>query len=236
MRFHRAFPALCLGLLALAACETPLTEPALEPELSLIEAPRRADFTLTILHANDGESDLLPGDEFGGVARFSRTINDLREEATSDCDVECAVILLSSGDNFLAGPEFSASLAQGVPFYDAFAQDKIGFDASAIGNHEFDFGPEVLADYIESFNMTLPPFLSANLDVSGEPRLAQLEYFGRVARSAIIKVPVYGPASDKDDEESSGEWIECPGVSDLDALWGAAIDESSSDDTTDMHR
>lgn len=193
MKLHRVFPALSLGLIALAACENPITEPTLEPDLSLIEAPRRADFTLTILHANDGESDLLPGDEFGGVARFARTVDDLREEATNDCEVECAVVLLSSGDNFLAGPEFSASLANGKPFFDAMAQDMIGFDAFAIGNHEFDFGPDVLADYIESFSMTPPPFLSANLRFDGEPRLARLERRGRIASSHLLRVPVYGP-------------------------------------------
>lgn len=193
MKLHRAFPALSLGLIALAACENPITEPTLEPDLSLIEAPRRADFTLTILHANDGESDLLPGAEFGGVARFARTVDDLREEATSECEVECAVVLLSSGDNFLAGPEFSASLANGKPFFDAMAQDMIGFDASAIGNHEFDFGPDVLADYIESFSMTTPPFLSANLRFDAEPRLARLERRGRIASSHLLRVPVYSP-------------------------------------------
>lgn len=56
----------------------------------------------------------------------------------------------------------------------------------AIGSHEFDFGPDVLADFIESVSDGTP-FLSANLDVSGEPRLAALEAAGRIAESVVIR-------------------------------------------------
>jgi 5'-nucleotidase len=182
--------------LALAACDAPVTEPvseatAVEAELGLMGAHARPDFTLTILHSNDGESVLLPGTQFGGVGRFARTVDELREVASSDCDPKCGVILVSSGDNFLAGPQFSASLATGVPFFDAKAQDLIGFDAFAIGNHEFDFGPDVLADYIESFTETSPPFLSANLDVGAEPRLAALQSEKRIARSSVVDIPLW---------------------------------------------
>jgi 5'-nucleotidase len=87
---------------------------------------------------------------------------------------------------FLAGPEFNASLVKGPPFYDATALSFIGYDAMAIGNHEFDFGPDVLADFIESFKGQKPIFLSANLDVSGEPRLQALASSGRIAHSTVV--------------------------------------------------
>jgi 5'-nucleotidase len=93
--------------------------------------------------------------------------------------------MLSSGDNFLAGAEFAASLEKGVPFYDSIAMSHVGYDAIAIGNHEFDFGPDVLADFIEGFSPTVP-FLSANLDVSGEPALAALQSAGAIAKSTIV--------------------------------------------------
>ena len=105
-------------------------------------------------------------------------VRDLKAEAFEACPgqgVKCDAVLVSSGDNFLPGPEFNASLTRGLPFYDAVALDRIGYSALAIGNHECDFGPDILADFIESFEVTRPPFLSANLDVSGEPRLAGLE-------------------------------------------------------------
>jgi 5'-nucleotidase len=152
-------------------------------------------FTLTILHNNDGESRLTgaPGNpDFGGVARFATLVDDLRTEATQGRPPagqagRRGVILLSSGDNFLAGPEFQASLEKGVPFYDSIALGEIGYDAFAIGNHEFDFGPDVLADFIEGFGRDVPPFVSANLDVSDEPRLAALAADGTIVASTIVR-------------------------------------------------
>ena len=45
-------------------------------------------------------------------------------------------------------------------------------DAICLGNHDFDFGPDVTADFINSVGNA--PFLSANLDFSGEPALNSL--------------------------------------------------------------
>jgi 5'-nucleotidase len=94
--------------------------------------------------------------------------------------------MVSSGDNFLAGPEFNASLQKGVPFFDAIAMDLIGYDAAALGNHEFDFGPDVLADFIAGFGDPVP-FLSSNLDFSGEPRLQAFVDNGGIARSVVVR-------------------------------------------------
>ena len=58
------------------------------------------DFTLTILHNNDGESQLISASgepDYGGVARFKTLVDTEKAAATN-------VIMLSSGDNFLAGP------------------------------------------------------------------------------------------------------------------------------------
>jgi 5'-nucleotidase len=96
-----------------------------------------------------------------------------------------AVLMVSSGDNFLAGPEFNASLQKGIPFYDAIAMDLIGYNAVALGNHEFDFGPDVLADFIEGFRLPVR-FLSANLGFSAEPRLQSLVEGKRIAKSIVV--------------------------------------------------
>ncbi|MCU0313931.1 MAG: 5'-nucleotidase C-terminal domain-containing protein, partial [Solirubrobacteraceae bacterium] len=77
---------------------------------------------------------------------------------------------VSSGDNFLAGLNLNASFANGVPWYDAIAGSAIGIDAMTLGNHDFDFGPAALADFISGFTSDTT-FLSANLDVRGEPAL-----------------------------------------------------------------
>ncbi len=173
-----------------------LTAPAPDADAKLIDNPNRVRYWLTVLHNNDGESRLIDagGDltDFGGVARFATKVGKLRREAVSKVrgTGKKASVLISSGDNFLAGPEFSASLvrneATGEPYYDSIALSMIGYDAMTIGNHEFDFGPDVLAEFIDGFGGDTP-FLSANLDFSGEPRLKALEDAGIIAGSIITK-------------------------------------------------
>ena len=153
-----------------------------------IKAPK-AKFTLTILHNNDGESQLINAgqglEDFGGVARFATLVDNLRAEAVEG-DGKREVVLLSSGDNFLAGPELNASFEKGVPYYDSIAVRKIGYDAMAIGNHEFDFGPDVLANFIQGVDFAFP-FVSANLDFSQEPNLQALVDLDEIVKSHIVK-------------------------------------------------
>ncbi|HKJ56513.1 MAG TPA: 5'-nucleotidase C-terminal domain-containing protein [Nitriliruptoraceae bacterium] len=156
--------------------------------------PKGVDFTLTVLHNNDGESDLLASDSdadpgAGTISRFGWLLDDLRDDALRGPTKprgKSGVIAITAGDNFLASPEWQASLDKGVPFYDAIALDHIGYDAFTIGNHEFDFGPEVLADFISSFSDG-NVFLSANLDFSQEPALQALADQGRIRPSIVVK-------------------------------------------------
>ncbi|HMN97325.1 MAG TPA: 5'-nucleotidase C-terminal domain-containing protein [Phycisphaerales bacterium] len=142
---------------------------------------------LTILHNNDGESRLINAGgglaDFGGIARFATVVNQLRAQG----EAEGGVMMLSSGDNFLAGPEWNASLANGVPYFDAIGMQLIGYDAICLGNHDFDFGPPILANFVESFTDGVP-LLSSNLDFSGEPVLQTLFDAGRIARSVVVVV------------------------------------------------
>jgi 5'-nucleotidase len=158
------------------------------------QGPLKAHFWLTVLHNNDGESQLInaPGQpDFGGIARFKTLVDRLEFEATEGTEAEGrpgkdGVVMLSSGDNFLAGPRFAASLAKGVPFYDSIGLGLVGYDAFALGNHEFDFGPEVLADFIIGIPGPVP-FLSANLGFGGEPSLQALVDSGRIAKSTVVR-------------------------------------------------
>jgi 5'-nucleotidase len=155
-----------------------------------IEArPASPAYTLTLLHNNDGESQLINAgsglEDFGGVARFATVVANLRAAALEGEGARGA-LMISSGDNFLAGPEFNASLEKGVPFYDTIAMQSIDYDAAAIGNHEFDFGPEVLADFIAGFEGSLP-FVSANLDFSGEPSLQALVDQGVIVKRVVVE-------------------------------------------------
>jgi 5'-nucleotidase len=185
--------AIAAALLAVAACQDDPASNPVTPVDPAAQEFRGVDFfQLTLLHNNDGESDLLPDGDIGGIGRFVSLVEQLRTEG-DDCSrtpFDCGTLLVSSGDNFLAGPNLNASLElpDGTPFYDAVALDRLDYDAIAIGNHEFDFGPDVLADFIAGFSTSMPPFLSANLDVSGEPELAALESAGRIAKSTVVEV------------------------------------------------
>lgn len=151
--------------------------------VALMSAGPAQAFSLTILHNNDGESDLLGnGDGFGGIDQFVQTVNDLRDGAMTD-----GVVTLSSGDNFLAGVETLAADSTGVN-YDALALAAVDYDALIIGNHEFDFGPDFLASFIGDYQAAGggAPFLSANLDFSGEAELQALVDTGAIAKSTIV--------------------------------------------------
>lgn len=206
-------PVVGAVLLSLAGCSDDPVRP--QDDLAAAESrhgDRGADgvrYVLAVLHNNDGESELLPDGDVAGVARFASVVDRVRAEIR--VDGRHGIVLISSGDNFLAGPQLSASIEKGIPFYDAIALNEIGYDAFAIGNHEFDLGPEFLADFIEGFSggtcraapgnrsgrpdggsfgaRCAGPFLSSNLDVSGEPSLASLEAQGRIAESTIVQLP-----------------------------------------------
>ena len=165
------------------------------PAATATEAPRVAPatpFRLTILHNNDGESqlvDLGPGlEDFGGVARFAAVVQREKQLALAGDggNSRSGVIMVSSGDNFLVGPEFTAGLRADT-FYDARALDLIGYDAIALGNHDFDLGPELLARFITRVSASRAPFLSSNLDFSGEPSLSRLIDEGRIAESVVVE-------------------------------------------------
>lgn len=142
------------------------------------DAAPAGDFTLRILHNNDGESSLLTVDHFAATVQAERAAS-AAEGVPS--------ILLSSGDNFLAGSIFTLSQNTGT-YYDAMALDRLGYDALCLGNHDFDFGPAVLAEFIEAYTLTAPPYLSANLDFSTEPALAGLAAAGRILPSTVLNV------------------------------------------------
>lgn len=129
-------------------------------------AVQAQDYSLTILHNNDGESNLSAADEFATL--MNRTRNFYRGAGHG-------VVSIYGGDSIIPSPEFQASLESGAPgsrtFYDALALDNIGYDAAAVGNHEFDAGPEVFAEFLQQTNV---PYLSANLDFSGEASLNAL--------------------------------------------------------------
>lgn len=153
-------------------------------------------FWLHVLHSNDGESKILPiatgaPAGFAGVSRFKTRVDSLRDFAATYPvgPTPRGVVLISSGDNILPGPQLNASLNQplGSPFYDAIAYSAINFSAMTLGNHDFDGGPATLARFISGF--TAPtPFISSNLAFAAEPALQALVTQNRIAKSVVVDV------------------------------------------------
>ena len=134
----------------------------------------QAEYTLNILHINDlhsriepitkydgtcGAEDDAEGKCFGGIARVKTYLNERRGTLTGQ-----NVLTLDAGDQF-----------QGSLFYSTYKgaaavefMNKIGFDAMAVGNHEFDDGPQVLADYMDKAYF---PVISGNTSAYFEPAL-----------------------------------------------------------------
>ncbi len=107
-------------------------------------------------------------------------LDQLRAAAATD-----GQIMVSSGDNFLAGPNFSASLAHGAPYYDTLVMERIGYDAVCLGNHDFDFNPDVLATFMAGY-ASRPKYVNCNLDFSGEPGLQAYVTAGDLVRSVVV--------------------------------------------------
>lgn len=142
-------------------------------------------YTLTLLHNNDGESQLISASgqpDFGGVARFKTLLDDLRTAG----EETGPTIVVNGGDNLLPGPEFAASLDKGAPFYDSIALNAFGIDVVGVGNHDFDYGPELFAEFLSGFDEGTE-FASANLDYSGEPSLVEYTENGTLVERSVVE-------------------------------------------------
>jgi 5'-nucleotidase/UDP-sugar diphosphatase len=124
--------------------------------LALLLAPfaARAEERLTILHTSEHHGALLPIESgpftgLGGVARRAALIERIRKEAKN-------VLVVDSGD-LVIGTAMS-SVFRGAP--DIAAMNLMGYDALALGNHDFDFGLGHLSDLKKSARF---PFLCSNL-------------------------------------------------------------------------
>ncbi|MBL6827311.1 MAG: choice-of-anchor I family protein [Opitutales bacterium] len=156
-----------------------------ESRLSQVKSSQ-ADIRLTILHANDAEK-LMPttlgNGIYGGAALFVSTMKELRSEFNSKGH---GVLSISAGDNLMPGRELSAST---LPLFSHF-MDQAGFEFAAIGNHEFDAGPDTTATFIKSAKN--PTFLSSNLDFSAHKPLNELFTNNKIVKSTLVDVAVAG--------------------------------------------
>jgi 2',3'-cyclic-nucleotide 2'-phosphodiesterase (5'-nucleotidase family) len=115
----------------------------------------RQPLTFTLLHTNDEHSALVPSPQSeygragaqttGGIARAATIIRQKRAQKAAHGE---QVIVVSAGD-FISGSAFSWLVLQGrAPELNLMIQ--AGYDIVTLGNHEFDYGPEVLAEYLRT--------------------------------------------------------------------------------------
>ncbi len=129
----------------------------------LIRTDEDEPFELTILHTNDLHAHYDSFEPWGeplqgGVARLKTAVDELLDE---DDDV----LFLDAGDQFQGTLFFTVGGAQVV----ADVMNELEYDAMCLGNHEFDSGPAVLAEFIDEADF---PILSANTEVSADPYLS----------------------------------------------------------------
>jgi len=111
----------------------------------------------TVLHTNDEHAALIPHSPttdfrpeasdptVGGFARLATAVQEIRAEKAAAGE---PVLLLNSGD-FIGGSPYSWLVPKGFAPELAIMQE-IGYDAVIIGNHEFDYGTENLALYLQT--------------------------------------------------------------------------------------
>ncbi|KAJ8023875.1 5'-nucleotidase [Holothuria leucospilota] len=141
----------------------------------MIVARSVSSIEITFLHTNDFhahfeqfniEGDTCTREEaenrecYGGVARMVTKVKEMRKENPSTILVDAGDQL--QGSNWFYQYEGSAT---------AYFLNKIGFDAMAISNHEFDGGLGILASYLNKITF---PVVSCNIVTTQEPILQGL--------------------------------------------------------------
>ena len=157
--FNKPLIALSIAL-ALSGCATP---PAVQHQ----------PFSLTVAHINDTHSNFDPVkssfkadgtrvyNEFGGYPRLQTMAKEYKDEAKQE---DQSLLFLHGGDAWQGSAYFK--LNHGAMNADMLS--KMGLDAMALGNHEFDLNNKKLNAFISSVNF---PVLAANIDTSQDADL-----------------------------------------------------------------
>lgn len=159
------------GLVFVSASDSPTGKPLLlvaseeSKTLTIHELNQTTDYTLQLLHLADAEAGLLA----------SQTAPNLAALVDAFDGTFPNTLILAGGDNFIPGPFISAGTdplvsathnkGSNPAAADIEIHNRIGVEASTVGNHEFDLGTNAFSDAIADTNF---PYLSANLDFSGD--------------------------------------------------------------------
>ena len=126
-------------------------------ETSTKPIPENFSKELTIFHINDQHGQL---DNFSKI----KYIIDQEKAQTN-------VMVVCSGDIFSGNPVVDNYEEKGFPMIDLM--NKVGFDVSVIGNHEFDYGEAILKD---RFNQSQFSWVCANVNMNNTGIPEPFEY------------------------------------------------------------
>ncbi|MFB5173325.1 bifunctional UDP-sugar hydrolase/5'-nucleotidase UshA [Erwinia amylovora] len=176
------------GVLAVALCSTPLVAQAWEKDRT---------YKFTVLHTNDHHGRFWPNahDEYG-LAAQKTMMDQIRNEVQTHGG---ATLILSGGDINTGVPE--SDLQDAEP--DFRAMNMIGYDAMAIGNHEFDNPLSVLR---QQQRWAKFPLLSANIyqKSTGKRLFQPYALFNRMG----LKIAVIGLTTDDTAKIGNPEYFE----------------------------
>ena len=127
-----------------------------------------------ILHTNDMHAKI---DNFSKLAFI---VDQYRKQYDN-------VFLFSAGDMFTGNPIVDQHPKPGFPIIDLM--NKIGYDISCIGNHEFDYGQEILNKHIEESSF---PYLSANIQCSNQSILKQPKDYFKLYTTDSLSIGILG--------------------------------------------
>ena len=124
---------------------------------------------LVLLFTSDLHSQVLPNsNNEGGFAKIASVVSREKELAKRDG----AAFLLVDGGDISMGSVFHTLFAEEAIEYRAMA--RVGYDAYALGNHDFDFGTEALVQMFANARSkdplcAFPQLLAANIHYEGVP-------------------------------------------------------------------
>ncbi|MFF1813696.1 bifunctional metallophosphatase/5'-nucleotidase [Streptomyces sp. NPDC058251] len=199
------------------------------------KAPKR--YSLTVLGTTDLHGHVFNWDYFKdaeytdkagnaqGLARISTLVNEIREEKG-----RCNTLLLDAGDTIQGTPltyyyaKVDPITAKGGPVHPmAQAMNAIGYDAVALGNHEFNYGIETLRKFesqcrfpllganaldAKTLKPAFPPYFIKKFHVAGAPPVT-VAVLGLTNPGIAIwdKAYVQGKLTFPGLEEQAAKWV-----------------------------